>query len=621
MSSKKDKLIEEAQRMALRGQLDKAIKAYQQVMQLDPSAINQRQKLAELLVRANRTEDAKVEYEAIGTYYTTNGFYLKAIAVYKKLQVMFPADIAVTLNLATLNERHGLVANALAEYKQVYDYYENASNTAEALKILERMQSVDKQNVGIKLKLAEAYFDAGKKEESYAAFARLATLLRDRKDTAGFRRLNERIQKLFPERSEFMLEVLSAQVEEGNAASAIDGLQSLLRANPHDIRVWNLLITSFRQLNQPQKLKIASQHFLQLFPDELLPRKVFLECLVADRDVNGALEALDRHERHFLDGAAVGDLLGIYTDLERMAPDNQRILEGLKRVYEFTGDAKNLAVTEARMAAMRQVSGKQPSSRKTEEKPACSEVLPQEPVAEPPVAPPVTTKASGGKAKLPVEPVTPAGRGDLAGASGSFDFDGDTLDEIEIEVELEAEGMDELPLSGEIPAEVAGDAWLDSVGEIFDAIATSPRSVKFGNDLETSDAQSHYDLGVAFKEMGLYDEAISEFRQAADDPARRVECFVLQGACLREKGDVPTAESVLRSLLNPGLSLEESCMVKYELALTCEMLIKNDEAAALLAEIDAAKPGFRDVRSRLDVAQAESSLDFSDEDLLGFDLK
>jgi tetratricopeptide (TPR) repeat protein len=124
VSSKKDKLIAEAQRYALRGQLDKAVKAYEQVVALDPSAINQRQRLAELLVKAGRIDNARNEFEEIGKYYATNGYYLKAIAVYKKLQVMFPGDMDITLRLAELNEKHGLAANALAEYKQVYDYHE-----------------------------------------------------------------------------------------------------------------------------------------------------------------------------------------------------------------------------------------------------------------------------------------------------------------------------------------------------------------------------------------------------------------------------------------------------------------------------------------------------------------
>jgi tetratricopeptide (TPR) repeat protein len=114
--------------------------------------------------------------------------------------------------LASLNEKHGLTANALAEYKRVYDYYDKNSETEEALKILEKMQSVDAQNVKMRLKLAEAYFSSGRTDESYSVFSKLATLLQERGDTAAFTKLNSRIQQLFPAKSEFMLEILSEQV-------------------------------------------------------------------------------------------------------------------------------------------------------------------------------------------------------------------------------------------------------------------------------------------------------------------------------------------------------------------------------------------------------------------------
>jgi hypothetical protein len=122
--------------------------------------------------------------------------------------------------------------------------------------------------------------------------------------------------------------------------------------------------------------------------------------------------------------------------------------------------------------------------------------------------------------------------------------------------------------------------------------------------------------------MGLYDEAINEFRQASDDTGRRLECFILQGACLREKGDLPNAELILTSLMKPELDLEDISSVKYELALTYGECGKKDQLVALLTEIDKSNSGYRDVRSRLDaISLDQNSLDFSDDELLGFDLK
>jgi len=622
VSSKKDKLVEEAQRLALRGQLDKAIKTYMQVIALDPSAIIQRQRLAELLVKAGRVIEARSEFEAIGKHYSSNGFYLKAIAVYKKLQVMFPEDTAITLIVADLNEKHGLVANALAEYKQVYDYYEKNQNSADALKILEKMHAIDQKNVAIKLKLAEAYFQAGKQDESYATFGQLASLLLERSDSAGFSRLDSRIKELFPDKSEFTLEVLAEQVNRGaeSASNAVGFLQALLRINPVNKRVWELVVEAYRLLDQPERVKIAYQHFLTFFPADLSAQKGLIECLVAERAVESALESLDKFEQNFIDGSAADDLKAFYRALDRIDPINIRILQGLKRICEASGDREGAEAVDPKIASLASLSGKRAP---VQQDGPFGDLEPRMPDADATAGQDSLALPEAGEATVniavevpletpPVDNVPPLD-------PQAFDFS--EPDEIEIEIDLD-DTVNLFPDSPDGQEEShSTDNWLDAGNEVFDPGAASPRSVKFGSDVDVSDAQSHFDLGVAFREMELFDEAVNEFRQAAEDPERRVACLILQGACLREKGEPDKAESVLRSLLKPGLSIEDTCAVKYDLALACYAAGKNSEAATLLAEIDASSPGFRDVRSRLDVAGEEEALDFSDEDLKGFELK
>jgi lipopolysaccharide biosynthesis regulator YciM len=139
--------------------------------------------------------------------------------------------------------------------------------------------------------------------------------------------------------------------------------------------------------------------------------------------------------------------------------------------------------------------------------------------------------------------------------------------------------------------------------------------------MESSDAQSHFDLGQAFKEMGLYDEAITEFHQASQDPLKLVECLIMQCTCLRERGELEKAIAMLQALLKPGLSEEEGCAVKYELATGYEAAGKIEEANLLLNEINATNSGFRNINSRLNATNILDSLDFSDEDLDDFGLK
>ncbi len=65
-------------------------------------------------------------------------------------------------------------------------------------------------------------------------------------------------------------------------------------------------------------------------------------------------------------------------------------------------------------------------------------------------------------------------------------------------------------------------------------------------NLESDDYQAHYDLGVAFKEMGLLDEAIAEFQKALRSPEGRLRTSEALGMAFFEKGQYAVGESVLR---------------------------------------------------------------------------
>jgi tetratricopeptide (TPR) repeat protein len=100
-------------------------------------------------------------------------------------------------------------------------------------------------------------------------------------------------------------------------------------------------------------------------------------------------------------------------------------------------------------------------------------------------------------------------------------------------------------------------------------------------NLDSDDYQSHYDLGVAFKEMGLLDEAISEFQKALRAPEGRLRTSEALGIAFFEKGQYPACESVLRKAVE---SLDESDESKigllYWLGRASEALGKEADAIA-----------------------------------------
>ena len=583
VNTKKEDLIQEAQKFAGRGQFDKAAKAYEQITALEPEAISLRQKLAELLIKCGRNDDARRELETIGRHFSKNGFFLKAIAVYKQLQKIFPSDISLSRTLAELNEKHGLIANALSEYKLVYEFYEKAGNTSEALGILGRMENVDPQNIPIKIKLAEVYIQQGNRDGAYVVLTKAASSLLERGDNTTFAKVCARIQQLIPDKPDFMFEILTELINQGNAAPAIESIQSLLRSDPTNKRSWDLVVRAYQMLEEPRRLKIAYQHYLIFFPSEPAAIIGLISAVIAEQNVAEAVELLDKYEAALISAGFLHQLEQAYHALDKIDPINARVIEGLIRVATASGNDSEASALRSKLQSLRSFSGSVPVDD------ACLEPQPVF-IDAPPLTDPLDTDAD------------------------SFRQPEEEL-EIEIEIDLDSPFY---PLEQAAETEAAQDNWLDTVDGMFDSISTAPRAVKFGNEMEESDAQSHFDLGQAFKEMGLYDEAINEFRQASQEASRRVECLIMQCACLRERGELEKAATILQALLNSGLNEEDSCAVKYELASELEAAGKMEEANILLNEICAANPGFRDIRSRLNAAGNLNSLDFSDKDLQDF---
>ncbi len=119
-------------------------------------------------------------------------------------------------------------------------------------------------------------------------------------------------------------------------------------------------------------------------------------------------------------------------------------------------------------------------------------------------------------------------------------------------------------------------------------------------NIEETDFQSHYDLGVAFKEMGLLDEAIAEFQKALAAPEGKLRTTEALGACFIERRAYVVAESILRRGLDlPASGDKERLGVLYWLARALEEVGKKVEARDLYGRVFAVDIRFMDVGERV----------------------
>jgi tetratricopeptide (TPR) repeat protein len=127
-------------------------------------------------------------------------------------------------------------------------------------------------------------------------------------------------------------------------------------------------------------------------------------------------------------------------------------------------------------------------------------------------------------------------------------------------------------------------------------------------NVDDEDYESHYDLGIAYKEMGLMDEAVAEFQKALRGNTHRVRTYEALGQCFVEKEQYQVAASVLSRAIALGEGDDHHLVgVLYLLGRATEALSKHGDALDYYQRVFAVDIEFRDVADRIGAIQGKAT--------------
>ncbi len=136
---------------------------------------------------------------------------------------------------------------------------------------------------------------------------------------------------------------------------------------------------------------------------------------------------------------------------------------------------------------------------------------------------------------------------------------------------------------------------VQSVDELFAAFREGVEKQVQGDDYDT-----HYNLGIAYKEMMLLEPAIEEFKKAMDDPERTIECCSMLSICEQVQSNQDGAiEWLLKGIHAKGFPPEDSIGLRYDLGELFTAMGRTDEAKVEYLAVHQMDPDYRDVASRL----------------------
>jgi tetratricopeptide (TPR) repeat protein len=122
--------------------------------------------------------------------------------------------------------------------------------------------------------------------------------------------------------------------------------------------------------------------------------------------------------------------------------------------------------------------------------------------------------------------------------------------------------------------------------------------------LDQHNYEARYNLGLAFMEQGLSDEAIAEFELAAGDAERTADCWGLIGRCYIQKRNFPEARRRFeRAVASAPEDSSARYALAYELAGVCETLDDSEAALALYHEVQGWNPKYRNTAKRVKILE------------------
>jgi tetratricopeptide (TPR) repeat protein len=263
LSIDREKTLQAAQKYIEKKKYDRAIVEYQRIVQEDPNDARTLLKIGDLQARLSAYPEAIATYDRVGQFYASQGFALKAIAVFKQIRELIKKhapDLAdryghIVPKLADIYTQLGLTSDALAAWDEVATRLQRASRDRDAIEVFRKMVELDQPNPLPHLRLAEACCRVQALDEAIESFWTAAELLLnlDRADDAL--KVVERILHFRPDArfARVAAELYLGRATREDGMQALAKLQICFQADPKDLETLGLLAQAFTLIGQEAK--------------------------------------------------------------------------------------------------------------------------------------------------------------------------------------------------------------------------------------------------------------------------------------------------------------------------------------------------------------------------------
>lgn len=316
----KEKLVASAQRFLKKGQYKRAIAEVEKIVVGDEGDMRARLELADLHERAGDTKSAVQLFLEIARRYERDGFGLKAFGVYLHAARLDPKAREPQVALGRLYTEHGLYEEAAARYDLAARAVgaDGRAGRKAALEVVSALLERDSENLGDRVRLAEAYSGLGQHGDAVRELRRVADVLDQGAAESDYQVVAERLLYHKPDDMAVARTLATSYVAREEPQRALAKLKVAFEATPTDLEVLGLLAETFNQLGQVHKAVAVLKEMARIYDKNGFVHErdeCFTKILMLDPNDRSARESLGESSTE-----AEGQTLEFYPQLVRTRP-------------------------------------------------------------------------------------------------------------------------------------------------------------------------------------------------------------------------------------------------------------------------------------------------------------
>jgi tetratricopeptide (TPR) repeat protein len=354
MALDRAKAVQQAEKFVKSGKIADAITAYKKLAEDNPRDMNVFNKLGDLCVRANKSQDAIRYFLRIAEFYAKDGFLLKAIAMYKKICKLDPSNMDCVQKLAGLYQQQGLTIEAKAQYLQVIDHLIKSSQFKKAADIIPKVLEIEPENIKIRMTYADILIRTGNKDGAISEFAQVARDLAAKGMGEEAAKVAQKGLKVAPDHPELMSLMLSLSRDAKKSPDELlASVETMARANGDNPRSQALLVEAYLTAGKRSEAEAIVTKLQGI--GEGAPPEVALAVgrfRLAEEDVESARQWMARAADQLVEATRGPEAAAAMDEFLRAFPEDREGLSKRADIAERANDARGLVAALHQLAQL-----------------------------------------------------------------------------------------------------------------------------------------------------------------------------------------------------------------------------------------------------------------------------